>query len=280
MTQAIDFARPTWTRMQAFVTMSERPPARSPLPASVNQPSLQRNADAQAFLDAALDRILRAWADGEDFGVEVLARERPELRDELVALVDLAREAALLRPQVLPQVPGYDVLREIGRGGMGVVYAARHKSLERVVALKVLPDAVAGSDRARRRFLAEARSLAKLRHPHVVTIFDVVDAGEVCAYAMEWIDGKSLADLLEDLADWSRRGPAPEVAFGDEHSARLPRDAWCGSAGWASRSHVPWVKCTAAVWCTATSSRATSCCAPMARRCCRTSAWCATSTRA
>ena len=145
--------------------MTARPRAHNPLPASVDQPSLQRNADAQAFLDAALDRILRAWADGDDLGVEALARERPELRDELVALVDPAREAALLRPQVLPQVPGYDVLREIGRGGMGVVYAARQHGLDRLVALKVLPEGIAGSDRARRRFHVEARSLAKAAAP-------------------------------------------------------------------------------------------------------------------
>jgi len=67
--------------------------------------------------------------------------------------------------------------------------------------------------------------LAKVRHPHVVTIHDVIEAGELCAYAMEWIDGKSLADLLEELAGWPRRGPAPDVAFGGEHSACLPRDA-------------------------------------------------------
>ena len=204
--------------------MTARPPADSPLQAAVAPPTLQPDADAQTFLDAALDRILRAWAEGEDLTVDALARERPDLRDDIAALFDLAREAALMRPTTLPRVPGYEVLREIGRGGMGVVYAARQHGLDRLVALKVLPDGVAGTDRARRRFLAEARSLARLRHAHVVTIHDVVDAGELCAYAMEWIDGKSLADLLEELAHWPRRRPAPELAFGDEHSARLPRD--------------------------------------------------------
>src|SRR5215813_14269379 len=83
---------------------------------------------------------------------------------------------------------------------MGHVYLARQQSLGgRFVALKVLPESLARSHRARRRFLTEAHALARLHHPNVVAVYDVIEAGETCAYAMEWIDGASLGDVLDAL---------------------------------------------------------------------------------
>ncbi|MBK8100610.1 MAG: protein kinase [Planctomycetes bacterium] len=190
----------------------------------MNQSCPPPDAAAQAFLDTALDRILRAWSAGHELTADELAAERPDLRAEIEELVTTARGTALVRPQPLPRVPGYDVLHEIGRGGMGIVYAARQLGLDRLVALKVLPEFVAGSERARRRFLAEARGLAKVRHPHVVTIVDVFETGSLLAYAMEWIDGKSLADVLAELGSQRRDPSVPEISFGRAGSERLPRD--------------------------------------------------------
>jgi serine/threonine protein kinase len=204
--------------------MTARQPSREPLPAGVNPSGMPSDA-TQAFLDSALDRVLRAWSDGGDLTVEVLAAERPELRRELEDLLAHARETAIVRPEAVPRIPGYEVLHEIGRGGMGIVYAARQQGLNRLVALKVLPEFVADGERSRRRFLAEAKNLARVRHPHVVTIVDVFEVGAMCSYAMEWIDGKSLADLLHELGARPRNEPSPDVSFGGAGSQRLPPDA-------------------------------------------------------
>jgi formylglycine-generating enzyme required for sulfatase activity/tRNA A-37 threonylcarbamoyl transferase component Bud32/dienelactone hydrolase len=96
----------------------------------------------------------------------------------------------------------YRIEREIGRGGMGVVYAAVDTRLGRVVAIKMLPaDAMADADR-HRRFLQEARSASALNHPGIVTIYEVDDEAGVTFIAMELVDGTPLDRLLAD-------GPLP-----------------------------------------------------------------------
>ncbi|MBL8901490.1 MAG: protein kinase [Planctomycetes bacterium] len=129
-----------------------------------------------------------------------MIQERPELRQEIEDLIATARPAAVLRPRATPQVPGYRLLRELGRGAMGIVYEAEQIGLERRVALKILPEPLSSSPTSRRRFLAEARSLARLQHEHVVRVFDVVETSEHCAYAMELIEGGSFAEALQRKA--------------------------------------------------------------------------------
>src|SRR4051812_12151020 len=76
-------------------------------------------------------------------------------------------------PEQLPaDVPGYDVLEEIGRGGMGVVYRARHQQLNRDVALKMVLHGGLAAPEHRRRFLAEAEAVARLSHPGIVQVYD------------------------------------------------------------------------------------------------------------
>src|SRR5688500_4054117 len=96
----------------------------------------------------------------------------------------------------------YEIVDELGAGGMGVVYRARDTLLERFVALKVLPaDAMADASR-QRRFLQEARAASALNHPLIVTIYDVIHEDGVNAIVMELIAGTSLQDLVA-------RGPVP-----------------------------------------------------------------------
>lgn len=96
-----------------------------------------------------------------------------------------------------PELPGdYEIVRELGRGGMGVVYLARQKSLARDVAIKVLRP---GSDHLApvvRRFLDEARHLAQMRHPNVVAVHEIGQAESEPYFAMEYIPGESLAGRL------------------------------------------------------------------------------------
>src|SRR5688572_16993743 len=95
-------------------------------------------------------------------------------------------------------VSRYSIVGPIGAGGMGEVYKAQDSSLERMVALKILPPDVMKNDERRRRFVQEARSASSLNHPHIVTIHEIGEAtiessGQSIHYiAMELIDGTTL----------------------------------------------------------------------------------------
>jgi serine/threonine protein kinase len=94
-----------------------------------------------------------------------------------------------------PVVPGYDILGELGRGGMGVVYLARQVNLKRVVALKMLLPGVELEEMLG-RFRAEAEAVAQLRHPHIVQVHDVGETAGRPYFCLEYVEGGSLADRL------------------------------------------------------------------------------------
>lgn len=91
----------------------------------------------------------------------------------------------------------YELEKEVGRGGMGVVFLARDTSLERPVALKVLGQHWIRDDVARQRFLSEARAAAAVNHRHVVTIYAVVESGEWPYLVMEYVPGDTLQQLID-----------------------------------------------------------------------------------
>ena len=95
-------------------------------------------------------------------------------------------------------VPGYEILGELGRGGMGVVYKARHLKLNRIVALKmILTGGHAGSDDVK-RFLSEAEAVAAFQHPNIVQVFDSGQHNNIPYMALEFVEGGSLADKLKN----------------------------------------------------------------------------------
>src|ERR1041385_1256755 len=97
----------------------------------------------------------------------------------------------------------YSLERELGRGGMGVVYLAREVRLDRPVAIKLLPPELAAQPQLRDRFLREARTAARLSHPYIVPIHAVDDVGEFVFYVMAYVDGETLAQRV------AARGPMP-----------------------------------------------------------------------
>ncbi|MGA7304054.1 MAG: WD40 repeat domain-containing serine/threonine protein kinase [Rhodothermales bacterium] len=92
----------------------------------------------------------------------------------------------------------YDILSELGRGGMGVVYKAADTKLDRTVALKVLPPHSIGSQDDRARFYREARAAAALHHPHIATIFEIDEDDGQPFIAMEYVDGQALDDRIAE----------------------------------------------------------------------------------
>ncbi|MFO0957095.1 MAG: protein kinase [Isosphaeraceae bacterium] len=111
-----------------------------------------------------------------------------------------------------PKAPGYEILEELGRGGMGVVYRARDARLNRVVALKMLRDSMYASNEMRIRFRIEGEAVARLQHPGIVQVFECGEADGWPFLAMEYVDGKTLADRLKDDARIAPRQAAVLLA--------------------------------------------------------------------
>jgi hypothetical protein len=115
------------------------------------------------------------------------------------------------RPQPWPEVPGYQIVGEVGRGGMGVVYKARQVALNRFVAVKMIcTDADEVDDRI--RFLGEAESVAAIQHPNVVQIHAFGQADDRPYLVMEYVAGGSLAALLKECPRLPPRAAAALVA--------------------------------------------------------------------
>ncbi|MBI2805861.1 MAG: serine/threonine protein kinase [Planctomycetes bacterium] len=103
-----------------------------------------------------------------------------------------------------PDVPGYEIVAELGRGAMGVVYKARHLKFDRIVALKMILAASHCSIDHIQRFLAEARAVARLTHPNIVQIYEIGECNGLPYFSMEYVPGSNLAawvkeSLLSDM---------------------------------------------------------------------------------
>jgi len=180
------------------------------------------------FDQSRVIEILMRWEESHDAGrcisPEDLCKDSPELlgavRDGIARLQKAARllEASMVRtqreaaeafrespshdtpidgnhdsPTKSPQIPGYEILGELGRGGMGVVYRAKHLRLNRIVALKMILGGGHASAADMSRFLSEAQAVASLQHPHIVQIFETGEHGGLPYFTLEFMAGGSLA---------------------------------------------------------------------------------------
>ena len=127
-------------------------------------------------------------------GLKPTPEEAADLADDASGSVAQFRgHAGLLK------LGDYTLVRELGRGGMGIVYEAEHQSLKNRVALKVIHPRLRADRAYVRRFQTEARSAAKLHHTNIVPVFDYGEEDGVCYYAMQCIVGVGLDRVLEDV---------------------------------------------------------------------------------
>ena len=121
--------------------------------------------------------------------------------------------AVIRRPAAVdcerPAVPGYEILGELGRGGMGVVYQARQLGLHRTVALKMVLTGIHTGPKELARFRAEAAVIARLQHPNIVQIYDVGEAAGRPYFVLEFVAGGSLAQHLQGTPQPAR--PAAQL---------------------------------------------------------------------
>jgi serine/threonine protein kinase/tetratricopeptide (TPR) repeat protein len=158
---------------------------------------------------------------GDSPSIDDFVREHPELADDIRDLFPTIARLENLKvtkerssdgramaglPRSLP-LGGFRILREVGRGGMGVVYEAEDKDLKRRVAVKVLGANIAGSRAQLQRFQHEAAAAARLHHPHIVPVFGTGEEHGVQYYVMQYIDGLPLSDVIENL----RRAARPSA---------------------------------------------------------------------
>jgi serine/threonine protein kinase len=187
--------------------------------------------EGEAVLAACVEEWTRILQAGGMIDVEDYARRFPANAERLrLLLPTIEMMAELGHSQVRDDSPtrppadgmgptcfllgDFRILREVGRGGMGVVYEAEQLSLRRRVALKVLPFAATLDPRQLQRFQLEARAAACLHHTNIVPIHAVGTERGVPFYAMQFIEGQSIADLIRDLRRLDGLGPADGPATG------------------------------------------------------------------
>jgi serine/threonine protein kinase len=125
-----------------------------------------------------------------------LTPAQPASDPQTIALAPSSSDLFQPLPTESLAVTGYEILEEIGRGGMGVVYKARQVQLRRVVALKMILAGAHAGTREMDRFHREAEAVACLRHPHIVRIYDIGEHEGRPFFALEYADGGSLAQHL------------------------------------------------------------------------------------
>jgi serine/threonine-protein kinase len=185
----------------------------------INLPKMAQNPEQELTRDARLAQVLAEVSDrqrrGEPPDVDDLSRCYPDLADELRQLLAIAQLAEVVarsgqtltqsassavnhQSAALPRVFGdYELVEELGRGGMGVVYKAWEKSLNRFVAVKLILRGEHASDIDLARFRGEAQAAAGLTHPNIVPVFKVDACDGQAFFSMKYVEGQTLAERVK-----------------------------------------------------------------------------------
>src|SRR6516164_9699615 len=179
------------------------------------------NSANYILLTRLADEFAARYRAGERPPLQEYIDRYPELADDIrelfPAMVEIEqvredhREAAVLggAPPALQQLGDFRIIREVGQGGMGVVYEAEQVSLGRHVALKVLPRQVIRDAKLRQRFEREAKSAAKLHHTNIVPVYGVGEHDGTPYYVMQFIQGLGLDEVIAELARMNAVGVPP-----------------------------------------------------------------------
>jgi tRNA A-37 threonylcarbamoyl transferase component Bud32 len=146
---------------------------------------------------AALERMAEL-ADGmhETATLDLVAPDPADAGQKSLPTLDSLAAPDAPLPSYWPKIPGYEIVGELGRGGMGVVYKARQTELGRIVALKMILSGVHAHEAEVERFRTEGRAIARLQHPNIVQIFEVGEQGGLPFFSLEFCDGGSLSNKL------------------------------------------------------------------------------------
>ncbi|TWU14783.1 Serine/threonine-protein kinase PknB [Symmachiella macrocystis] len=175
----------------------------------MKEPHTHVGSAGDSLFDQIADEITDRFSRGETPDVEEFVARYPQwaevIRQLFPALAALASPAStefcdVAYPESTEKIIGdFRLIRQIGRGGMGIVYEAHQISLQRRVALKILPFAAVLDPRQLQRFKIEAQAAAGLHHPHIVPVHSVGTDRGVHYYAMQYVDGQDLATVLKQL---------------------------------------------------------------------------------
>ena len=216
------------------------------------QSQSKSKSPSEVRLVEVLDTYLAAAQEGVAPTREELLAKHPELAEDLeacLASLEFIRQASLTNPPLVAGAkaveandgePGigdlgdFRLMAEVGRGGMGVVYEAVQRSLNRRVALKVLPFAAAMDPTQLRRFQTEALAAAQLHHTHIVPVYSVGCERGVHYYAMQFIEGQTLAQAIAERRRFERHrrfpnGPDPtecQIRVSDPGDPKTPHKRW------------------------------------------------------
>ncbi|HEV3260255.1 MAG TPA: protein kinase, partial [Gemmataceae bacterium] len=222
-------------------TVAYRNGAAGEPPAAAEDPRLTR----------ALEEYLAAQESGHEPSRQEFLARHPDIAGPLAQCLDGLEFVHAAAPRLQPPVAAvpaaaelhagttlgdFRILREVGRGGMGIVYEAEQVSLGRRVALKVLPFAAALDDKRLQRFKNEAQAAAHLHHTNIVPVFGVGCAQGLHYYAMQYIEGQTLAAIIHELRQLSGL-EVPEHAFSNLFSPHLAGEL--SSGRWPQAANGP-----------------------------------------
>ncbi len=154
-------------------------------------------------IDDIAEQYLKQIRNGESVSIEEIVSVNNDiaepLREVLETLHFVNQRKEREHKNRLPDLADFEIIRQIGAGGMGIVYKAKQRSLGRFVALKIVPQLMLGNELAIRRFELEARTAAQLQHPNIVPVFDVGNANGVYYYSMQLISGCGLDRIIASM---------------------------------------------------------------------------------
>ena len=188
------------------------------LPANERAPYVDRVCGTDAEVRAEVDSLLAITSDAD---ADSLPDARVAIANAAAAALGMRGEPSALEPEVYAALESaldqqYEILRPLGRGGMGTVYLARDRALERFVAIKVLRPDVAALHGGRERFRREARIVAQLSHPGILSLHTFGEVHGLWYFVTGYVRGATLAERV------ARRRESSTAKKRDVFSPRLP----------------------------------------------------------